>query len=83
MQNLLNFDKMLPYLMILTPMKPPFFCTFWFYLILESVFEVFIADLYEVLHNYDTHNTCCSKCCTFSRMTLFCVKCSTGMCENN
>ena len=45
MQNSLNFDKTLPYLTALTPMKPPFFCTFWFYLIPKSVFEVFIADL--------------------------------------
>ena len=49
MRNSLNFDKTLPYLTTLTPMKPPF-CTFWFYLIPKSVFEVFIADLYVVVH---------------------------------
>ena len=27
------------------------FCTFWFYLIPKSVFEVFIEDLYMVLHS--------------------------------
>ena len=26
-----------------------FLCTFWFYLISKSVFEVFVADLYLVL----------------------------------
>ena len=30
MQNLLNFDKKLPYLTALTPMKPPFFVSFGF-----------------------------------------------------
>ena len=48
MGNSINFNKTLPYLMVLTPMKPPF-CTFWFYLIPKLVFEVFIADLYLLL----------------------------------
>ena len=30
MQNSLNFDKTLPYLTALTPMKPPFFALFVF-----------------------------------------------------
>ena len=30
MQNSLNFDKTLPYLTALTPMKPPFFVLFGF-----------------------------------------------------
>ena len=43
-----------------TPCPPPFlygpdetilFCTLWFYLIPKSVFEVFIADLYVILHS--------------------------------
>ena len=51
MRNSFNFDKMLPYLTTLTPMKPPFFCIFWFYLIPKSTFEVLLADLYVVLHS--------------------------------
>ena len=34
------------------------FCTFWFYLIPKSVFEVFIADVFVVLHNWYTRNAC-------------------------
>ena len=44
MRNSLNFSKTLPHLTVLTPMTT-LFCTFWFYLIPKSVFEVFIADL--------------------------------------
>ena len=45
---------------VLATPAPPFlygpdetilFCTLWFYLIPKSVFEVFIADLYVVLHS--------------------------------
>ena len=50
MRNSLNFDKTLPYLTALTPMKPPFFEYFSFFNP-KSVFEVFIADLYVVLHS--------------------------------
>ena len=36
MRNLLNFDKTLPYLTVLTPMKPPFFVLFGFILSLSQ-----------------------------------------------
>ena len=50
MRNLLNFDKTLLDLTALITTKSPF-VTFWFYLIPKSVFEVFIPDLYVVLHS--------------------------------
>ena len=46
MRNSFNFDKMVPYLTALTPMKPPFL-----YIIPKSAVEVLIADLYVVLHS--------------------------------
>ena len=50
MRNSLNFNKNIAlFIAALTPMKPPFFYTFRFYLIPKSVSEVFIADLYLVL----------------------------------
>ena len=48
MRNLLNFNKTLPYLTALVPVKPPF-CTVWFHLLPKSVSEIFIADFYIVL----------------------------------
>ena len=51
MQNLLNFDKTLPYLKTLTPMKRPFLY-FLVYLIPKLVsIKVSIADLSVVLHS--------------------------------
>ena len=48
MRNSLNFDKTLPSLTALTPMKPPFFVLSVLFN-LQVSFEVFIADLDVVL----------------------------------